>query len=224
MIRTIFALAFTCLCWPVLAADHVSPIDQKSYYIAEYWSGEWPPGVAVGTKDLTVMGRKAMDKSATADVLCDLPLGAVYHPWNTKRSERDKVRYVTASRIVPLTAKKDFQFPTDPFGEAKMLLKRGTLIEYLVYGGEGSFKVRINGQEYEADQSLYENVAAVPDDAYAADEWLNLTCTDGQTAWLLLEDLQKTTGIWKVQMGGPVNDYGSARDLTKQEIKKGLGE
>jgi hypothetical protein len=127
------------------------------------------------------------------------------------------------SKIVILTVKNDFTFQDE---DTKIDLKKGDTIEYLVYGAEGWFTVRINGKEYGADQSLFDQVEPVDEGAYRQDEWLNITCKNGKKAWILLDDLTKTDGdgnstylpgldSWYLGF----KEYGEVRDLTEKDIK-----
>jgi hypothetical protein len=191
----------------------------STWYKASGWSGEYPNGFSVVAKKTSVPARGVMDLDAAADIKCELPYLAVFHPWNAKR----KASYVTMSKIVILTVKNDFTFQDE---DTKIDLKKGDTIEYLVYGAEGWFTVRINGKEYGADQSLFDQVEPVDEGAYRQDEWLNITCKNGKKAWILLDDLTKTDGdgnstylpgldSWYLGF----KEYGEVRDLTEKDIK-----
>ncbi|MSP40864.1 MAG: hypothetical protein EXR70_20445 [Deltaproteobacteria bacterium] len=200
----------------------------KSWFKSQYWSGEWPHVFSVVQKGVQVMGRKAMDKNLSRSIQCELPDKDVFNPWNSQRAKLSDAQYWTASKIIPLIAKKDFTFKDD---KKSVAIKKGQVIEYLIYGGEGFFEVRINGTQYSAGPELYEQVEKVPENASLQDEWLRLKCVGGQIVWLYFEDLVRTEkdskknfigGLWNASIGNPgVDDYGKARDLTDQEIAKG---
>ena len=82
----------------------------KSWFISEFWSGEYPAGFSVTRKSTILMARSAMDKNLPRSVACAMPYLAVIHPWNTRRNQKSKVTYWSASRIVNLIAKEDFVF------------------------------------------------------------------------------------------------------------------
>lgn len=208
----------------LLTAANVIAAYDKSYYIGDSWSGEYPRAFTVLAEDVTVKGRKAMDKDSPANVECQLPRLAVFSPWNNKRNELSQVDYKTASKIVKLTAKHDFVFESSDEKSIKIL--KGDVIEYLMYGAEGIFSVRINGKEYDADESLFENVEEVSRSQFSEDQWLKLKCENNQTAWLFLDDLIKedkdgnvTTPKGIIDGRGVSLGYGEARDLTEAEAK-----
>ena len=196
----------------------------NSWYQTDYWSGEYPNGFSVVKKNTVVKGRAGMDKDLAANIDCKLPYKAVFQHWNEARNKKSQVSYFTASKIVNLVAAKDFDFPVYE-GDA-LKIKKGDLIEYLIYGSEGMFLVRIKGSVYEADQELFENVEAFSEDALVQDEWLQVKCENGSRAWLFMNDLVVfgSDGELKylpglAQMGPGLMGYGEARDLTDAEAK-----
>jgi hypothetical protein len=200
----------------------------QAWYTIDFWSGEYPNGFAVIKPDVSVPARAEMDKEAPASVSCALPYKAVFHPWNEARNRLSEARYVTASRIVPLKASKEFTFQPDEESDPVKIGKR-QVIEYLIYGAEGYFTIRIDGKEYTASQELFESVEPVSDDAFLQEEWLELKCENGPKAWVYADDLRKTSdngemtyldGLVAISAGGPgIDDYGAARDLTDAEAK-----
>jgi hypothetical protein len=203
----------------------------KNWHITAFWSGEWPNGFVVAEPGVAVPARSAMDRDAPPSISCTLPYKAVFHPWNEERNRLSKARYVTASRIVPLIARADFDFQPDD-GSAPVAIARGDTIEYLIYGAEGYFSVRIGGREYTASQELFDSMEPVADDAFQQDEWLQLRCENGKRAWIFMGDIMRTAedgrtayadGLWAVMAGSPgIEDYGIARDLTDEEIAAGI--
>lgn len=213
----------------LLAASAQAAYD-KAWYTTDYWSGEWPNGFAVAESGVAVPARSAMDKEAPPSIACTLPYKAVFHPWNEERTRLSKARYVTASRIVPLVARADFVFQPDEESDP-VPIKKGDTIEYLVYGAEGYFTIRIGEREYTASQELLDSMEPVADDAFLQEEWLQLRCENGKRAWIFMDDLRhvgedgQTTyadGLWAVMSGGPgIEEYGVARDLTDGQIAAG---
>ena len=202
-----------------------------TWYRQELWSGEWPSGFAVVKPDVTIMARTAMDKDLKPTVSCRLPYRAVFSPWNTARNKASNAHYWTASKIVRMTAKQAFTFEDQNDDAVKVPLKKGEAIEYLMYYAEGIFAVRVRGKKYTVDQSLLEKVDSPPDPANPQEEWLSLTCTDGQAAWIAMSDLVvkdkageeiPMDGLWRASMDSPgVPEHGKARDLTDAEIVRG---
>lgn len=185
----------------------------NTWYKTEFWSGEYPHGFAVSAKGVHVRARTGMNEALPASVDCELPLKANFHPWNEAGNRQRKARFFTASKIVKMTVKQDFKFTA---GEDKSFqLKQGATIEYLIYGSEGSFSVRINGKTYEADQSLFDHVLPIPDSAFVQKEWVSLRCANGKSAWIFLDDVQNVPGI----RGPKINAYGQASDLTDADLK-----
>jgi hypothetical protein len=214
----------------LLAAGAAAADYDESWYRAEFWSGEYPNGFAVAAPDVTVPARTAMDRTLEPSIACPLPYKAVFSPWNEERSRLSEARYFTASRIVPLVAASDFPFEHDQPG-SPLRIRRGQQIEYLIYGAEGSFLVRIDGQEYTAYQELFDQVEPVEDEDFLQEEWLNLRCADGTEAWIFMGDLLQSAadgsvgyvpGLWSATGGGPgFVEYGQVRDLTDEEIAAG---
>lgn len=191
----------------------------NSWFQAEFWSGEYANGIAVVKRNTSVMGRASMDPSAPADLRCALPYKAVFHPWNSRRNAKSKVNYFTASKIVKLVAKEDFEFSGND-GDDKIAIKKGDEIEYLIYGSEGYFTVRIQGKQYGAGQDLFEKVEEVSREQFQEDQWFQLNCENRVRVWLRMDDLftnndgEETKyapglGNW----GAGMIEYGKVRDL-----------
>jgi hypothetical protein len=199
----------------------------KSWYISEFWSGEYPKGFSVTRPDAVVQARGSMDKTAPRDVACKLPYLAVIHPWNTRRTEASQIKFLSATRIVRLIVKEAFVFE-DLGGDAhaKRHLKKGDVIEYIRNDAEGSFEVRIAGKEYTAGQNLFDHVQDVADDQFVEDDWAALTCVGGNRAYILWDDLGLGSDDPKAQVAGisgvgpGQTGYGKARDLTAAEARE----
>lgn len=158
----------------------------NSWYKADYWPGEYPAGFSVIKKGVKIPARSEMTKDVAVSLQCPVEFKSVYHEWNQKK----RAEYTTFSKIVPLTVKEDFEFLAsyEDEEEVRIPLKKGDVIEYLVYGAEGWFTVRINGKEYGADQDLFTKVEDVDQNSFQDDEWLTLNC-GGQKAYVLFSDL-----------------------------------
>ena len=209
------SLLLALLTLPTLAFAY-----DNTWYKADFWSGEYPNGFAVVGKNVKLMGRAEPSLSAPATITCGLPQLAVFHVCNPKRP----ADYLTYSRIVKLTMKNDFVL--DQGDEKPVALKKGDTLEYLIYGAEGTFLVRINGVEYTADQSLLENTEEVPEGSYQQDEWIQVPCRKGGKAWLFFGDLVKSNAEGEAVYATGLSDwwkgfveYGSVRDLTKKDLK-----
>ena len=213
---SVLLLAFTFQATTAMAAY------DKTYHQTEFWAGEYPNGFSVKAENVSVPARSAMDPALNITLQCGLPFRANYSPWNAARP----ARYFSASKIVPMIAKVDLTLTDE--NEKEVAVKKGELIEYLIYGAEGWFTVRYKGKEFGADQSLLEKVSY--DESLmskGADEWLQVTCTGGEKAWILLSDLTEVTpegdvgyleGLGSWYLG--FRDYGSVTDLTDEDLKK----
>src|SRR5262249_18672238 len=196
----------------------------KSWYISAFWSGEYPKGFSVTRPDTVVQARRSVDKAAPRDVACKLPYLAVIHPWNKRRIAASRIKFLSATRIVPLIVKEAFVFADDD-KRAKVPLKKGDVIEYIRNDAEGSFEVRIAGKTYTAGQSLFDNVQDVADDKFVEEDWVALTCVGGNRAYIFLGDLALDSDDPKVQVAGisgvgpGQTGYGKARDLTAAEAR-----
>ena len=192
----------------------------SSWYKAKRWSGEYPDGVSVVKTGINVKGRTSLSKELKPTVNCDLPYRAVFQPWNARRAQISHVSFYTLSKIQTLVAKEDFDFVADYQTGKKLAIQKGQAIEFLMYDQEGFFLVRINGEEYSADTSLFTHIEGYTGETFSiaqdSDEWLRLTCKNGNRAWLLVEELKSVRGI---VMDGNIKDYGTSRDLTAREAE-----
>jgi hypothetical protein len=198
----------------------------NTWYISEFWSGEYPPGFSVTRPVTSVLARARMDKAAPRDVTCKLPYLAVIHPWNKRRIATSKIKFLSATRIVHLVVKEPFVF--DGLGgdkRIKVQLKKGDAIDYIRNDAEGTFEVRIFGKQYTAGQNLFDRVQDVAQDQFVEADWVLLTCDDGNRASILLSDLMPGSGDTKDWIAGisgvgpGQTGYGQARDLTAAEAR-----
>ncbi|MEM8878170.1 MAG: hypothetical protein AAGD23_09915, partial [Pseudomonadota bacterium] len=69
------------------------------------------------------------------------------------------------------------------------------------------------GTHYAADQDLFdasrETDGVTSDDAPGADEWMQLTCANGNSGWLLLRDVADHPGYDQPN----IIEYGKAADI-----------
>ncbi len=193
----------------------------NTWYQTEFWSGEYPNGISVREKGVVLPARAGMDPDLPVSIQCAVPFRANYHPWNSARP----AKYITAAQIIPMVANEDVKIGDK--SEGQVTVAKGELVEYLIYGSEGWFKVRYKGKEYMADQSLLEKMTYdLEKMEKPQDEWLNITCTGGENAWIFMRDLVTTD-----QDGNPAypkgtdswflgfRDYGSVTDLTDEDLK-----
>jgi hypothetical protein len=197
----------------------------SSWYVSDFWSGEYPPGFSVTRPETAVRARRAMDKAAARDVECRIPYLAVIHPWNKRRIATSQLRFVSASKIVHLVAKEAFVFQGVD-ARTKVPIKKGDTVDYIRNDAEGSFEVRIAGKQYTAGQDLFDHMEKVADDQFAEEDWVALTCVGGTRAWIFLADLGLDSDDPKVQapgisgVGPGQTGYGKARDLTVAEARE----
>jgi len=199
-----------------------------SWYISNFWSGEYPQGFSVVRESTVVMARNKMDKNAARDQRCELPYLAVINPWNADRIRTSKVQFFSATKIIPLITKEDFNF-NGYFGEKQVTVhvKKGEILKYLRNDSEGSFEIEIAGKQYTADQDLFDHVDEVPDNLFVEEDWVLLTCEEGNRAYIFLPDIifeTQETGLryapGVADVGPGQVDYGKARDLTKSEARR----
>jgi len=189
---------------PALAYD-------DSWYRSNGWGGEYPNGFTL-TADTATEIRAEPDTATSATIACLLNKDATYHQWNQPRVEKDKLQFVTFSKIEAYRLTKNLTVdaqPNDGGNEVKLRFKKGETWEFLTYIGEGFFLMRYRGAVYQAGQDLIEASDAVAaGEEHAVDEWLQLTCANGVSGWLLFADTLNKPGF------GPPNitDYGNASD------------
>jgi hypothetical protein len=143
---------------------------------------------------------------------------AVIHPWNAGGINKNGIEFISASKIVPMIAKQDFKFSGYAGEKAvKFPVKKGMTLNYLRYNAEGTFEIEISGRQYTADQDLFDHVDDTSLADSAADQWVLMTCTNGNRAYIYFDDLVNVAGI--ADVGPGVTEYGKARDLTPAEAR-----
>lgn len=191
----------------------------NTWYQTDFWSGEYPNGFSVtNPKGAVLSGRTGMDTTLPRNIKCKLPSKATFHPWNESRNKKNKVSYYQASQIVPMVAAKNFDYkfaiPLAPGIDEVVVLniKKGEIVNFLVYYAEGAFRMSYQGKEYEVNQDLLEEENFVASSVFDQknDEWLSLTCNNGKKAWLLLSEVMENT---KLVAPANIIEYGKAEDL-----------
>lgn len=205
-----------------LVSFFASAAYEQSWYLSEYWNGEYPNGFSVVAKNVSLPARAAMDPSLPISISCAVPFKAVYHPWNRARS----AKYLTLTKIVPMVANEDLVLGLE--GEEQAQVSAGEVIEFLNAGSEGIFLVRFKGVEYNATVELLDKVT-YKDADIQRDEWLNLTCGGGENAWILMSDVYQihADGEWTYAEGLDTwfrgfRQYNKVTDLSDQDLKKKL--
>lgn len=195
----------------------------NTWNVSHFWSGEYPNGFSVTVPGTIVMGRLAADPLLKRNVTCEMPYLAAIHPWNENRARKNKITFIGFTKIVELTMKEDYKLVSD---EKSIELKRGDKIEYIQNYSEGAFAVRVNGEQYDADQELYSHVEPVDETQFAEDNWLLMTCANGKRAYIFFTDLftetkDGTQWVEGINRTGPgMFDYGRVRDLTAKEARE----
>ena len=181
-----------------------------TWHQAPFWGGEYPNGFSV-TGPTIVGARFEPDPDTPASIECLLPKGAVYHLWNHDRVEADLLSFLSFTRKQPYTIEADLSVTvyTEEGDDVALDLSAGDTWTYLTYLGEGAFLMEHAGATYVGDQALFE-VSSTSGEA-ESHEWLRLICGNGESGWLLLDEILPLPTI-----GEPnIVTYGEARDLGK---------
>ncbi len=192
-------------------AAAAAPYDPTSWYEADYWGGEYPPGFTMATS-LTTPIRTDTDPNAPRSVDCALEKGATYQPWNGERVASARLEFITYSPIVNYQVSGALQVTvtrqTDNV-ETTLSFADGDAWDKLIYVGEGSFLMRRDGVIYMAGQDLMDAaMTGDPASELSPDEWLGLDCANGASGWLLLSDVVGQPGFDEPNITG----YGTAAD------------
>jgi hypothetical protein len=209
--------------WLALSVSSAFAGYDSSWYLDEYWVGEYPNAISIVKKGVKVPGRPTMDKDRKPTMACELPYKAVFSPWNSRRNRLSAARYYTAAKIIVLTAEKDFDLAIDEC--ATLAIRKGDRIEYMIYGAEGYFTVRIAGKLHSAGQDLFEDgkVSGFPEAGQDSDEWIQVKCMNGRTAWVSVDEATRIQGVASGPWGG-MQEYGKVRDLTTAEAEAAARE
>ncbi len=198
----------------LLAAASPAFAYDQSWYRAEFWGGEYPHGFTL-SEDVTTPIRAEPDPAAAPSIDCALKKGETYHPWNAERVAASGLAFVTYSLKVPYEIVTPIETDIYPQSEGDAethAFKAGEQWTYLTYLAEGSFLMAFSGKTYSAEQELIDASKEAGDIAIGDtpdDEWMQLTCANGATGWLLLSDV-----VNEPAFGGPnITEYGKAEDL-----------
>lgn len=196
-----------------LATGGAQAAYEDGWYKTPFWSGEYPRGITMES-DQTVQIRTSPDPDVAPTIACTMPQGATYHPWNIARVEADQLEFVTFNPVITHTVVADgvvMAFPPDAMEPVEVSFTQGDTWDFLAYLGEGFFIIRYEGVTYEVGQEMYdfsEASGAAADDRQS-DEWLHLTCANGERGWLNLNEALGQPGF------APANltSYGEASDV-----------
>lgn len=181
----------------------------RSWYVSDFWPGEYPDGFVIGGDDTVLPGRTEMKRAAPQDVDCAVEKGANYSPWNHERVDSDALIFRSAVKIMPVEIMGDVEIESGFSQDIETLsLKNGDVILYKSYLAEGYFLGEFEGETYELNEEDLIDVAVFqrgPED----DLWVNVVCADDQRAWLLLREVQREPFIFPTEY----TSFGEASDL-----------
>jgi|GEM_PF-7056567 len=160
------------------------------------WSGEYPGPIFQVNKELTVDARSNVCEHKST-LKCTISPG-LYHPWS-EISEAGFKTVATTSRFVTL---KEVDF-------WDVKVPKGTEIIEQFYAAEGQCGLIINGQLYQdmcpsnGDRPETFKELPNPNKDFAARQFLGVDCTEGQRAWILIDDaLMKNSSISEGELLG----------------------
>jgi hypothetical protein len=128
---TMRALLVLVILWASSARTFAGYDD--TWFQSNFWPGEYPPGFSVTKKRTTLMARSGMDKDLPRDVACEMPYLALIHPWNKERIRKSNLQFFSATKIIKMIAKEDFDFGDD------ITVKKGEVVEYIANRAKGFF-------------------------------------------------------------------------------------
>ncbi|MDJ0922578.1 MAG: hypothetical protein QNI84_15730 [Henriciella sp.] len=163
----------------------------ESWYISDFWPGEYPDGFIIGGENTVLPGRSEMKRALPHDVDCAVEKGANYSPWNHDRVEADDLIFRSAAKMTPVFIMGDVEIETGFSQDVQPLsLKSGDVILYKSYLAEGYFLGEFDGETYELNEADLMDFA---DFQFGGEDdlWVNVACTGGERAWLLLREVQR---------------------------------
>lgn len=188
------------------------------------WPGEYPPGFSVLEEGVVLQGRTAMHPLTEATIACPVSKLATYQQWNFLRTDADDLDYVVATKLFDITMTSDapIEVPDDEMGyQAKQLpLKKGDVLTYQRYLGEGYAIISFGGVDYEINEAELVNVSDINEaasaDGLVEDLWVEVACGDeaASRAWVLYDEVINTSGIGPT----PITGYGESADITEADI------
>jgi len=166
-----------------------------TWYKTDFWAGEYPAGFTL-TSDVSAMIRREPLPDAPRDIECAMKKDETYHPWNGDRVKASKLEFLTYVKKITYVLSADSEIllvDEKTESDIEVPFRAGDEWTYLTYYGEGMFRLEFRGKEYGADQSLFEvsreKGKTGSDTDHDHHEWLRLTCANGATGWLLLDDV-----------------------------------
>ncbi|MEM9676596.1 MAG: hypothetical protein AAF890_00950 [Pseudomonadota bacterium] len=177
----------------------------------EGWPGEYPSGFTVVDTHTRTL-RASPNTAAATKVACTFQKGATYHVWNNTRVKSQGLRFVSFQEIT--TFKVDA--PTEVYiigaqaDPKQITLAKDAVWNSIHYLAEGIHIAEHEGVSYEADQALFQNSTQISGPKNPqSQEWMGMTCDDGQTGWLNMDDVRKEKRFTTPN----VQEYGKASDL-----------
>ena len=185
---------------------------ESSWYIADFWPGEYPPRFSVMKDGVELLGRTEMKLTSPKNVICPVPKRATFSPWNFDRNQADNLRYWIVAKVSTVTVTEAFTIHSireiDDV-EVMLDLKKDDILEYLVYQSEGFALFRYNDENYIIDAGSFEGKAKPEENPREDDLWLRLPAEGGGYGWILFNDALETDGIKATDIEG----FGIANDL-----------
>lgn len=185
---------------------------ESSWYIADFWPGEYPPRFAVLKHGVELLGRAEMKLTAPKNVICPVPKRATFSPWNFDRNNADNLQYRVVAKVSTVTVTEAFTLSAMreiDETDSQLDLKKGETLEYLVYQSEGFALFRYKDENYSIDSSSFDDKAKFEENPREDDLWLRLPAKDGGHGWVLFNDALQTDGIKATDIEG----FGIANDI-----------
>ncbi|MEE2920303.1 MAG: hypothetical protein VYC38_00940 [Pseudomonadota bacterium] len=185
-----------------------------SWYVSAGWPGEYPAGFAVLDAGVTVPAWSVPNSAQAADTSCALPQYANYQLWNSDRVAADGLRFFVATKTFPVTLNQDASIEYISDGDIRQLdLKAGDQLTYLRYLGEGFTVVSFEGTEYGINEAELRDISDIGAMPTVEDQWVRVSCTGGDQAWLLYAAVIDQAGI----VPSPMIGYGEAWDIAPED-------
>lgn len=200
---------------PSLDYAALSGYDVSTWFLSPGWPGEYPPGFAVLDPDVKVPARARPNPTDPQDISCLLPQFANYQIWNTARTAEDQLEYFVATKKVPVTVLEDteIEFVGDA-GIETLALKKGDVLTYLRYIGEGYTVLSFNDREFDINEGELSNVTDIGATSLEEDLWVRVACLGGKQAWLLFDEVIEEKGVYP----SPITGYGDAADILPGDV------
>lgn len=188
-----------------------------TWHVSYGWPGEYPAGFVVLDQGVTLKGRAKPNPDAPADIACTLPQYANYQIWNKSRVDRDRLEFIVATKIEPVTMTVDanIEYPTDT-GMQVLQLKTGDVLSYLRYLGEGFAIFGFGGEEYTINEAELRDISSITYGGLDEDQWVEVACIGGTRAWLLYDDAIASDSI----VPSPIVGFGEASDIFPDEVEQ----